>query len=377
MRIDLERDAETARIRIKDTGPGIPAHHLPNLFERFYRAVESDSPIEGTGIGLSLSRDLVHLHGGDIEVHSEPGAGTTFTLQWPAKATAGHLDRGGEPIRRDRIEPGHETPTRDHDEDDSPRLLVVDDNADIRDWLTRSLSDQFSIITANDGVEALRLIEQALPDLILSDWMMPNMDGIELLAALEKSDECAGIPVIMLTARSNIDDRIGAHHAGAIVYVGKPFNLDILRAQIDSILEHQQRLRRRLAEEAATGRIETPAAVVETKFARQAAEVIACRLHDPAFGVEQLAGELNMDRSALFRRMRSEFSKTPSELLRDRRLELARDLLQRREGSISEVAYAVGFASVDGFSRAFQRKYGSSPSRLETCPARTTTATTD
>ncbi|MBL37149.1 MAG: hypothetical protein CMP07_01950 [Xanthomonadales bacterium] len=375
--IELARDDETARIRMEDTGPGIPAGHLPNLFERFYRATEPDSPIEGTGIGLALSRDLIQLHGGDIAVESEPGTGTTFTLHWPARATDGHLHRNRDRIRHDRIADREVAQTEDGTEQQLRKLLLVDDNPDIREWLGRSLSGEFSVVTANDGVEALQRIDEALPDLVISDWMMPNMDGIELLEEMEKRADCAGLPVIMLTARGDIGDRIGAYHAGAVAYVAKPFNLDVLRAQIDSILEQQQRLRKRLAEEGAAGRLEVPEEAVESKFARQTSEAIDRNMHDPGFGVEQLAAEMNMDRSVLFRRVREEFSITPSELLRDRRLQVARDLMQRREGSVSEVAYAVGFGSVDGFSRAFQRKYGTSPSRVDTAPARPATASTD
>lgn len=402
--IKLSRIEETACIRVEDTGPGIPAHHLPNLFERFYRAVESNSPIEGTGIGLALSRDLIQLHGGDIVVESEDDdkatTGTSFTLHWPARATAGDPDRARAPAQQDGEQPGgapaeepssHDRAGYDragHDRtadrstarsEDAPgeevkRLLVVDDNADIRQWLRRSLGGEFSVVTARDGVQALDCLDQALPDLVISDWMMPNMDGIELLGELEKRAEFAGIPVIMLTARGDIGDRIGAYHAGAVAYVAKPFNNDILRAQIDSILEQQQRLRKRLAEDAAAGRNRAPAEIVESRFARQAAEIIDANMHDPGFGVEQLAAELNMDRSVLFRKTREELSIKPSELLREQRLRVAHDLLCRREGAVSEVAYAVGFGSIDGFSRAFRRKYGTSPSRLDTAPARPATA---
>lgn len=372
--IELRRDAETAWIRIEDTGPGIPAHHLPKLFERFYRAVEPDSPIEGTGIGLALSRDLIQLHGGSIEVESEPGAGAAFTLCWPARATVGHQHRGKEPLEHDRIADDEDTKLEDDAGSDLRKLLLVDDNRDIREWLGRSLSGQFSVVTASDGIEALECIDEALPDLIISDWMMPNMDGIELLAALENRDDCNGLPVIMLTARGDIGDQIDAHHAGAIGFIPKPFNLDILRAQIDSIVEQQQHLRKRLAEQAAAGQAEPVAEKVESRFARQVTEIIGQNMHDPGFGVEQLAVGMNMDRSVLFRRIREEFSITPSELLRDRRLQVAHDLLQRREGSVSEIAYATGFGSVDGFSRAFRRKFGASPSRLHTGPNRKASA---
>ena len=377
VRIEVRRRAETACIRIADTGPGIPAHHLPNLFERFYRAVESNSPIEGTGIGLALSRDLILLHGGRIEVESELGAGTTFTLHWPARATVGNLEPNADQRTRNQVADPVATTSENAGENDQRRLLLVDDNPDIREWLGRSLEGELSVVTAGDGVEALQRIDDALPDLIISDWMMPNMDGIELLTALGKRDDCAGLPVIMLTARGDLGDRIDAHHAGAIGFIPKPFNLDILRAQIDIIIEQQQQLRKRLAAQAAAGRAEIPVEIVESKFARQTSEIIGQNMHDPEFGVEQLAAAMNKDRSVLFRKVREEFSITPSELLRDRRLHVAHDLLQRREGSVSEIAYAVGFGSVEGFSRAFRRKFGTAPSRLETGPSCQTSARAD
>ncbi|MDT8439208.1 MAG: response regulator [Wenzhouxiangellaceae bacterium] len=366
--IEVRRQSETVRIKIADNGPGIPEHHLPNLFDRFYRAVDENSPIEGTGIGLALSRDLIELHGGQIEAESELGAGTSFTLSWPARAIAGHGAANDDRITPDRIAMQSITPDphagEQHEVDtDRARLLIVDDNADIREWLGRALGSEFELATAVDGLEALASIDQALPDLIICDWMMPNMDGIELIGKLAKRPDCDGLPIIMLTARGDVRDRIDAHQAGAVAFVAKPFNLELLRTQIDSILEQQLRLRRRLAE-SGRGNTETSEQVPESKFAREATEAIDRHLHDPNFGVEQLAAAMAMDRSVLFRRVRAEFSTNPSELLRKHRMELARELLVQREGNTSEVAYAVGFSSVNGFSRAFQRQFGMPPSNV-------------
>ncbi len=356
--IRIARDGEQAQIRVSDTGPGISARHLPKLFDRFYRAEIPGSPIEGTGIGLALSRELMLLHGGEIEAESHPGAGTVFTLQWPARASDGHVDQA----TTDTVNPLPK-PTVEIERQASAgrkRLLLVDDNVDMHDWLESALGQDFIVDLAGDGVEALERIDQALPDVIVSDWMMPNMDGIEFLEALHRRADCAGLPVIMLTARGEVSDRTGAHRAGALAYVAKPFNLEMLRAQVDSVLEQQQRLRLRLAAEAAHGTGPEPAE--RSAFCSRVLAAIDRHLHDPEFSVGGLAKELAMDRTALFRKLRRELDVTPSGLLRERRLEKAAELLGMRMGTVSEVAYAVGFGSLDGFTRAFRRRFGEPPS---------------
>lgn len=357
--VGVARHGETAWLQVGDTGPGIAAEHLPRLFDRFYRAVPSGFQIEGTGIGLALARELALLHGGDLSVDSALGEGARFTLQWPARAMDGHLlspalvaaPRTPDPPSEFQIETEVAT-------DDAPRILVVDDNADLRRWLCQSLGARYAIDEAEDGESALERMRSCLPDVVVSDWMMPGMDGIALLERIGANADYNSVPVIVLSARAEVDDRIRGLDAGAVAYLRKPFRIEELQSQIDSLLAMRLRLRR--ASEGAP----TPMPVRnnESAWLRRLREVIDANLHDPDFGVEALAIRSAIGRTGLFRRLKEEAASSPSELLREARLQRGAALLDERAGSVSEIAYAVGFNSIDGFTRAFVARFRQRPS---------------
>lgn len=359
--VSVASTGETAVVQVCDSGPGIAAEHLPRLFDRFYRAVPSGFPIEGTGIGLALARELVLLHGGDLSVDSAPDAGARFSLRWPARAMDGRLlpcapeAAAGSSPPCPASDPQHDAQTAS---DDAARILVVDDNADLRQWLRHVLGGRYQVDEASDGQTALAAMTTHLPDLVISDWMMPGMDGIEMLERMREVPDYDGVPVIVLSARAEISDRVCGLDAGAVAYLQKPFSADVLRAQIESLLALRLRLRRALAE--------TPAAVAhqtsESTWLRRLREIIGANLHDPTFGVEALAELSAIGRTGLFRRLKEETEESPSALLREARLQRAAELLDQRAGSVSEVAYAVGFNSVDGFTRAFTARFGQRPS---------------
>ncbi len=359
--VRVAREGEAAVVEVEDTGPGIAPEHLPRLFERFYRAAPAESSIEGTGIGLALARDLVLLHGGDLTVDSVVDEGTGFRLRWPARATDGRLS----PLADDNPEAapparaGAESGSRRNAApDDAPCILVVDDNAELRQWLRHVLGDRYVIDEASDGETALECMRSRLPDLVVSDWMMPGMDGIELVGRMSEDVQLQGIPVILLSARADTSDHLHGLDAGAVAYVRKPFNADILKAQIESLLALRLRLRKELAAQ--------PAPPVqsqgESAWMRRVHDLVAARLHDPAFGVEALADVLAIGRTGLFRKLKEECDMSPSALLREARMTRAAELLDQRAGNVSEVAYAVGFNSLEGFTRAFASRFGQRPS---------------
>jgi signal transduction histidine kinase/ligand-binding sensor domain-containing protein/DNA-binding NarL/FixJ family response regulator len=359
--VSVARAGETALVQVCDSGPGIAEEHLPRLFDRFYRAVPSGFPIEGTGIGLALARELMILHGGDLGVDSAPDAGARFSLRWPARAMDGRLlpnaleaSAASSPPCPARAAP-HDTQTAS---DDAARILVVDDNADLRLWLRHVLGARYQVDEAGDGKAALEAMASHLPDLVVSDWMMPGMDGIELLERMREVVDYDGVPVIVLSARAELGDRVMGLDAGAVVYLQKPFSADLLRAQIESLLALRLRLRRALAETPAP----VPHRASESAWLRHLRDIIGANLHDPAFGVEELAERSAIGRTGLFRRLKEEIDASPSALLREARLQRAAELLDQRAGSVSEVAYAVGFNSVDGFTRAFTARFRQRPS---------------
>ena len=361
----VERDGELARIIVSDTGPGIAPEHVPKLFDRFFRAALHDGAVEGTGIGLALARDLMALHGGSIEVHSQPGQGTAFTLQWPAQARAGQLvpEPCQAALPAGSKAPAHPAATP-HVVADAPRVLVVDDNEDLRHWLSHSLGGRFTVDTADNGHTALGRLADRLPDLIISDWMMPGMDGLELIERVQRHPDWQGIPVILLTARSDVADQLKALDAGAVAFVPKPFRIDLLIAQIDSLLGLRLRLRQIFADrqkpiDADPADAEpTDAGPTEASWMSRVQQLIDQRLHEPDFDVEALA----IGRTGLFRRLKQEADISPSALLREARMNRARHLLGAGAGNVSEIAYAVGFNSLDGFSRAYRKAFGAPPS---------------
>ncbi len=367
--IRLVRDGPTPMIEVIDSGPGIAPEHLPKLFDRFYRAEMPGMAVEGTGIGLALARELVLLHGGELEVESELGQGTRFWIRWPGRAEPGRLVR--DPTAK-RIKSGAAASPSARAVQPaakpSARILVVDDNQDLRAWLQHSLSSHFRIDEARDGERALKIMRSRLPDVVVTDWMMPKIDGEALIRCMREDPLLAGVPVILLTARAAVGDRLEGLAAGAVGFLKKPFNIDVLRAQIESVLDLQMRLRRSLLDSPAE-RLEAPPD--ESPWMQQVRKAIDHHLQDPAFGVQELAEVMSMDRTALFRRLREEAGQSPSALLREARLDYARELLQRQAGSISEIAYAVGFNSLDGFARAYRKHFGHGPSEARRLPSAT------
>jgi CheY-like chemotaxis protein len=352
---------EDAVIEVDDSGPGIGPEHLPRLFDRFYRAAPSDSPIEGTGIGLALARELVLLHGGDLTVDSTLGRGTCFRLHWPARAADGRLSPPvcEEPATGGETVASGESPVRAADSpDDAPLILVADDSADLRRWLRHLLGARYRVAEAHDGQSAWQQMASQPPDLVISDWMMPGMSGIELVEKMRDDDALQGVPVIVLSARGEVSDQIQGLDAGAVAYVRKPFRPEFLQAQIDSLLALRFRLRRVLAGQPAP-MLDRPE---ESVWMRRVRAVVAAGLHDPDFGVEALAEALAIGRTGLFRKLKEECGQSPSTLLREARLARAAELLDERAGTVSEIAYAVGFNSLEGFTRAFANRFGQRPS---------------
>ncbi|MFP3940376.1 MAG: ATP-binding protein [Thermoanaerobaculia bacterium] len=370
-----------AILEVEDTGQGIPEEALPRIFDRFYQVgFEGFEPgrTRGTGIGLALVRELVELHGGRVEVASEVGRGSTFRLCLPRSREAPvPLEDGAEPEPASPPDsepafwnpvgspsPGPEISHATDPDPDDPRqtVLVVEDHAGIRRSVCRLLGADYRTVPAPDGASGLRLARRLLPDLVVADVSMPEMDGFELARRLGADPETAGVPVLFLTARAAEADAREGFAAGAVGYVKKPFAGDVLRAQVASLLRRQRRLAERLRRAGHEAAPDEPAPSPRDDLAARARRAILERVDDETFGPADLGRELAMGRSQLFERFRDELGVTPTELLRAVRLERGRELLAEGAGSVSEVAYAVGFTSLGGFSRAYRARYGEPPS---------------
>ena len=372
--ISAEADDERATVTVQDTGAGIPTDELERIFERFYQTEAGSRQGEGTGIGLALARELVELHGGTLEATSTEGVGTLFTLS---------LRRGRDHFAdaRDRVAlhdgasplepPGRDLPRDERgaeashaaagsDEDAERQLvLVVDDNREIRAYVRSHLERTYRVVEAADGLEALERARAGPPDLVVSDLMMPGLDGVELVRALREDPDLSFVPVILLTARAELESRLRGLESGADDYLAKPFEPAELLARIGNLIALRQRLRERLREAAPVPSVETEAD--SNRLESRLRAVIETHIGDEGFGVPDLARKLAMDRTTLYRRMMEEMGTAPSDFVREVRLARAAELLAIAENSVSEVAYAVGYGSVSSFSRRFADRFGCSP----------------
>jgi len=377
----LSGEQEQVTLVVRDSGPGIPADQLPHIFERFYQVDESHTRTQiGTGIGLSLVKELVDLHGGRVTVESGR-SGTSFlvTLPW------GHLD-GVAATDLTTADPGGvreagplallvaaeqdgkaDAALSAVEDPDIPTLLVVDDSEDLRAYIRGHFEDRFLVLEAGDGAEGIEIARRRLPDVVLSDVMMPGTGGHELVRALRASPETDFLSIILLTAQSEDKQKIAGLEHGADDYMVKPFEMRELDVRVRNLIASRRRMRARFAPNGVEPRRVEPRPVGEGLPPGDRAVIdrvrtaIEERLSDPDFGVAELADAVAADRSHLSRRIRHLLGETPTELIRRLRLEEGERLLTRGTGTVADVAYSVGFNSVSYFCRCFQEKYGTTP----------------
>ena len=369
-----------AVVSVSDTGPGIPPGDLPHVFDRFYQVDESArGRAAGTGIGLSLAREIVALHGGTIRAESEMGAGSRFVVALPLASGEVLPDVAGaaRPAAAEAIlaawgvdsAPEPEEPTFAPD-DDITTVLVVDDHPEIRSYVSRHLRAArdgrapYRIVEACDGAEGLAMARALLPDLVVSDVMMPKVDGVELCRTLKADADTDFIPVVLLTAKAGEEATLAGLGVGADDYVTKPFNVRELAARVDNLIDGRRKLRDRLADDPGPRPPMPDGLDTDTAaFLQSVHQAVEAGLADEDFGVDALAEAVGVSRSVLYRRFQP-LDETPNAFLRAARLERADRLLRERAGGVGEVAYAVGFKSVAHFSRAFREVHGVPPSAV-------------
>lgn len=371
-----------ALLTVRDTGIGIPSEHLPHLFDRFYQVDASATRArEGTGIGLALVKRLVELHGGDLTVTSEVGAGTTLAITLPALTETLMAADGAISTETDRpaaILAGVASPDAEAElfdlhtrlpapcpaeeiDETATVVLLVEDSADMRAYLRAHLDGLYHVEEAENGVAGLERALALVPDLVLSDVMMPEMDGYALLAALKADNRTSHVPVVLLTAKADAKSKLTGLKAGADDYLAKPFDAEELRTRVHNLIEGRRRLRALWSR-----RILTPAAVeipsMESAFLDRVQAAIEANMAEVSFGVDALAAEVGMSARQLRRKLRSLIGEAPNELIRRFRLERAASLLRHGTGNVKEIAFAVGFKSTSRFREAFREVYGVTPS---------------
>ncbi len=385
VQVIVRADAEAAEVQVSDTGPGIPPDDLDHIFDRFYRADERTAHRQpGTGIGLALVKELVELHGGTIHAESTVGEGTTFRVRLPRGSDHLHPDqRADADVPEEDVEAedrltryadlpsgpsGDENASAGDPEDaareDRPLVLVVDDNAELRAFLRQHLEPDYRVVEAEDGAAALERAREAVPDLIVSDVMMPGLDGDALCRAVKTDPDLDFVPVILLTARASMEGRLQGLETGADDYLTKPFAMAELRARIANLIAQRRRLKARWQGDGLRLHATVPEVTsADEAFLQSVLDAIEAAMEDETFSVARLAEAVGQSRANLHRRLKQLTGKTPSEWIMALRLERAAALLAGGAGTVSEVAYGVGFKSVSYFCKCFRERYGTTPAR--------------
>ncbi|KPL21251.1 MAG: hypothetical protein AMS23_09590, partial [Bacteroides sp. SM1_62] len=367
---------EEIEITVSDSGIGIPEEKLENVFDRFYQASDSDTRVkEGTGIGLALTKELVDLYRGEIHVRSKAGEGSTFTVKLPVSkalfkedeiVTVG-LDTDKEPIDViiDPVKPVKtelpEVHTGVKDKDESV-ILVVEDNTDLRDYISRNLASGYFILEAENGREGLTKATDMIPDLIITDLMMPEMDGIELCEKIKNDGRTSHIPVIMLTARADRGSKLEGLKTGADDYLIKPFDAEELLVRVKNLIEQRRMLREKFLEEFRIIPFEETVRIPGDKLLRKILDILRQKMGNPEYNVDNLYGELNMSRAQMFKKISALTGCGPGELLRIMRLKKAAELILAGKQNIAQIMYEVGFQTPSYFARSFREYFGVNPS---------------
>lgn len=370
-RINSAEDGGQLRLEciISDNGPGIKEEEMEFIFQRFYTKSADESRQEGIGIGLALARELVELFGGKIWVKSKEGKGSSFhVLLSLAKAHTEEIqvvEEKGNPTPL--ISASEITKSKDLLAAEKPLVLLVEDNADMRLYLWEQLKDPYQIISASNAEDGLRLAKTQIPDLIVSDWMMPGMEGTELIHEIRSDFKTSHIPVIMLTAKSSQEDLMEGLGKGADAFVRKPFEVDELKLRIEKLIEQRKNLQEVYGKIAESTSIQITASEVESQeeaFLRKLVEIIEDELDNEEFSIPEMSKEIGMSRSQLHRKLKALTDKSPSAFLRSVRLKHAHELLRQKSGNISEVAMQVGIPNLSYFSRVFSEQFGYPPSEI-------------
>ncbi len=369
--LEVKNEGENLTIAISDTGAGIDKKQLKNIFNRF-ETIGRKTGVNSSGIGLSLVQELVGILHGSLDVDSTPGEGSRFEVKLPGNISAlqgnpnvefiltdGNREEAGE-VARDK----EEIETAGN-EGEKPTIMVVEDNGELRQLLYRMLSDRYNVKTAADGQEAWEKLHEDMPDIIISDIMMPRMDGLELLAKVRETPECSHIPFIVLSAKASLADRIEGIECGADDYITKPFSASYLRSRVRSLLNQRLRLSKYLIdpdsrpmpeqEQSETEEKLLPALTrFDEKFIADLRNIIMEKIGNSELTIDDLADALKMGRTAFNKKVKSLFSMSPIELLKNMRIRHAMDLLKDSDKTVSEISYICGFSSPQYFNRVFK-----------------------
>jgi len=357
-----------AEITVTDTGLGIPTERLPHIFTRFYQATDTEP---GTGIGLALVKELVTLHGGSIKADSVVGRGTTITLMLPVSAYEESpvpekisINQASAAMAANTNNGGFKLENLPNN-DDKPVVLVVEDNEEVRNYTVKCLWERYHVLEAPDGATGVEMALKHVPDLVLSDVMMPEKDGLQVCSKIKADQKTSHVPVILLTAKADVEHKIKGLESGADDYLSKPFHQGELLARVNNMITGRQELRQKFSEAIKAEPEKLPGLQTrEDAFILKLYEVLEQNLSDETFGIEQLCREAGMSRTQLHRKLKALTNLSASHFIRHYRLQRALGLLKQDNFTVAEVAYRVGFSSPSYFTQCFNEVYGFAPSAI-------------
>ena len=365
--LSYAKDKDHILITVKDNGNGISEESQKTIFDRFNEGDYRKFNTIGTGIGLSLSKDLVELHGGTISIDSEPGKGTTFFITIPVKRSYfKEIEIDDDIVHQSKYEsaPEAKLPELLHtNEQNKQTILVLEDNEELLSLMVTLLSREYNVLTGKSGNDGIEVMESEDIDLVISDIMMPDTDGIEFCKLVKNKFEFSHIPIILLTAKNNEEDRTEAYESGADGFISKPFNLAVLHARIKNLLKTKKRVAREFKHQLVFEASCLNYTSLDEEFMQKAIDCVNDNLNDPEFDQVRFIEEMRTSKSTLYRKLKSLTGLNTSAFIRNIRLKAAVDIMSKKKNiRISELAYAVGFNDPKYFSSCFKKEFGILPS---------------
>lgn len=363
-------------IRITNTGKGIPKHLQEKVFERFYQIEENESETNvntGTGIGLALVKNLVELHHGAITVESEPGISTTFSVLLPINKEDYKeeeiFDFSRDADRRTKeliktVDARNEDSVYEKKDTERKKILIVEDNQELRDYLAGFLSSDYKVYTATDGFEGLERSKEKNPDLVISDVMMDNMDGLQFCKELKSTTEVSHIPVILMTALATVENKMEGYKIGADDYITKPFEPGLLKIRVKNILNNLNKIKADFGQNNALTSKELTISKIDEEFMNKVIDLIENNLDNANFDIDSFSKSLNLSSSQLYRKIKGIAGVSPNEFIRTYRLREAAKMINETTLTMSEIAYKVGFNDSLYFSKCFKKQFGIAPSKF-------------
>jgi signal transduction histidine kinase/DNA-binding response OmpR family regulator len=374
--LHLKTDGKRYIITVKDTGIGIPSDQLNKVFDRFHQVDSSQTrSYEGSGLGMALAKELTELHHGTIRVESTEGKGTTFTVKLPLGKEhfskdevidGSSLDRRPIPIEDltliNEDDPLHEKAVEASDH--QPILLIVEDNEDMRRYINKIFADQYQIIEAVNGKEGINRAEEVIPDLIISDVMMPEMDGYKFCEHVKSNEKTSHVPVILLTAKADHESKLTGLETGADDYLYKPFHAEELKLIVRNRIEHRRRIQERFSREVTLEPKHISITSFDEKFLTKVLAIIEERMSDENFSVDELSKESGYSNMHFYRKIKALSGETPSQFLRTIRLKRAAEMLRAKSDNVTQISYAVGFRNLPYFIKCFKEQFGVTPGQF-------------